>query len=60
MCIGVFVLFFAFVLEFIFMQVEAGNPVCLVEEQPKDPKPKNQANDMITFRSVLPLAKYYS
>ena len=34
------------------MQVEAGSPVCLVEEQPKDPKPKNQANDMITFRSV--------
>lgn len=34
------------------MQVEAGSPVCLVEEQAKDPKPKNQANDMITFRSV--------
>ena len=51
---------FAFVLEFIFMKVEAGNPVCLVEEQPKDPKPKNQANDMITFRSVLPLTIYHS
>ena len=33
------------------LQVEAGNQVCLVEEQPKEPKPKAQANDMITFRS---------
>merc|ERR1712203_649683 len=33
-----------------FRKVEAGNQVCLVEEQPKEPKPKNQANDMITFR----------
>jgi len=33
-----------------FRKVEAGSPVCLVEEQAKDPKPKNQANDMITFR----------
>ena len=32
------------------LQVEAGNQVCLVEEQPKEPKPKAQANDMITFR----------
>ena len=34
------------------LQVEAGNQVCLVEEQPKEPKPKAQANDMITFRSL--------
>jgi len=33
-----------------FRKVEAGNQVCLVEKQPEDPKPKNQANDMITFR----------
>ena len=32
--------------------VEAGNQVCLVEEQLKEPKPKAQANDMITFRSL--------
>ena len=32
------------------MQVEAGNPVFLVQELPKEPKPKTQANDMITFR----------
>merc|ERR1712037_367530 len=30
-----------------FRKVEAGSPVCLVEEQAKDPKPKNQAKDMI-------------
>ena len=34
----------------IFLQVEAGNPVFLVQELPKEPKPKTQANDMITFR----------
>jgi len=33
-----------------FRKVEAGNQVCLVEEQLKEPKPKAQANDMITFR----------
>merc|ERR1711994_1046778 len=33
-----------------FRKVEAGNQVCLVEEQPKELKPKAQANDMITFR----------
>jgi len=33
-----------------FRKVEAGNPVYLVQELPKEPKPKTQANDMITFR----------
>merc|ERR1712107_139218 len=33
-----------------FRKVEAGNQVCLVEEQLKEPKPKAQANDVITFR----------
>merc|ERR1712080_34601 len=33
-----------------FRKVEAGSPVCIVEEQAKDSVPKLQANDMITFR----------
>ena len=31
-------------------RVEPGRPVCIVEATDKDPKPKAQANDMITFR----------
>merc|ERR1712179_715471 len=31
-------------------RVEPGQPVCIVEATNTDPKPKTQANDMITFR----------